>query len=110
MRELFKKFYRRIIDALYGMLPILILLGIPTMICIIIGWDYVVKIFNALTESGNGSFIFGLVVFIFKLIGLINLFVGFMLTIETISKKLSRKLIYIYFIVTLLSVIVYILL
>lgn len=107
MKELFKKIFNKIMDTWYGILPFLVLLGIPTILCIIIGWDKIVGLYNALIKVGNGSIIFGIAIFVFKLIGAINILVGFILTLEAISKKLSRKWFYIYIIVTVLSIIVY---
>ena len=107
MMELLRKISNKIKDTWYGILPYLIFLGAPTAICIIIGWDKIVGLYNALILAGNGSLILGVVILIFKLIGAINLLVGFILTLEAISKKLSRKWLYIYIIATSLSMVVY---
>ena len=107
MKELLNKIFNKIMDTWYGILPFLILFGIPTVLCIIIGWDKIVGLYNALIKVGNGSIFCGIVIFVLKLIGAINLLVGFILTLEAISKKLSQKWIYIYIIATLLSIIIY---
>ena len=67
MKELLKKVISKIVDAWYGFLPIFVLLGIPCIICVIIGWEHIVQLFNMLTITGNGSFLLGSVITLLKL-------------------------------------------
>ena len=89
-----KKIWERIKDVWYSALPILILVGIPTAICIVIGliniWDDIPKIMNNISTLGNGSLIYGLILIIFGLIGLINAFAAFMLWFKRFTEWLER--------------------
>ena len=89
-----KKIWERIKDAWYGALPILILLGIPTAICIVIGlinvWDDMPKIMNNISTLGNGSLIYGLILIIFGLIGAINALIAFYLWINALGKAVEK--------------------
>ena len=89
-----KKLWQRIKDAWYRALPILILLGIPTAICIVIGliniWDDIPKILNNISTVGNGSLFFGFVLFVFSFIGAINAFIAFMLWFKRFTEWLER--------------------
>lgn len=90
-----KKIWERIKDAWYGASPILILVGLPTAICIVIGliniWDDIPKILNNISAVGNGSLFFGLVLFIFSFIGAINTFIAFLLWFKKFTELLERK-------------------
>ena len=102
-----KEFFKKIVEAWYAFLPFFILLGIPCIICMIIGWEHILKIIDVLRIIGNGSFLLGLVVGSLKIIGIFNCFVGFLLTLDAISKKMRPKWFYLYIILTALSILAY---
>ncbi|MBR5594035.1 MAG: hypothetical protein IKW46_08185 [Bacteroidaceae bacterium] len=98
-----KKLFERLKELYYGMLPWLLLIGVPIILCILIGIVFAgEEILQALTQLDKtyGSWLWGIILYLFGGVALFNLFIGFILTIEKISKKLSEKWIYIFIIVT----------
>ena len=90
-----KKLWERLKDAWYGLLPLLILFGIPLVLGAVIGlvciWDDIPKILSGITDIGNGSLFYGVVLVLFSLIGLINAFAAFMLWAKAFFDLLERK-------------------
>ena len=90
-----KKWLERLKDAFYGILPFLLLFGIPLAICIVIGvisiWDDIPKILSSISNIGNGSLIWGVILLLFGLIGLINTVIAFMLWVKAFFKLLEKK-------------------
>ena len=90
-----KKIWERIKDAWFGALPLLILVGIPTAICIVFVlisiWDDIPEIIDNISTVGNGSLIYGIILIIFGLIGAINAFAAFMLWFKKFTELLDRK-------------------
>lgn len=82
-------------EAWYGILPLLILLGVPTVvglvIWIIFHWDDIPAILNRITIIGNGSLTYGAIITLFSLIGLFNAFAAFMLWFKKFTEFLERK-------------------
>lgn len=106
MKNFIKKISNRLKEGWYGALPYLVLLGIPTILCIIIGWKKIIAAVTGITDLGNGSFLLGMLLFLSILLVIFNLSVAFLIAIKNISEKTSKKWIYTYIITTVLGVIV----
>ena len=90
-----KQWLERLKEALYGALPFLLLFGIPIAIAIVIMaisiWDDIPKILNGISDIGNGSLIWGAILLLFGLIGLINAVIAFMLWFKAVIEFLNKK-------------------
>ena len=90
-----KKIVERIKGAWYGALPILLLFGIPTVIGIVIwvisNWNDLPRIANHISTVGKGSLLYGVIIILFALVGLINAFAAFMLWFKKFTEWLERK-------------------
>lgn len=86
-----KKFFHKLLDIWYGILPILLLVGIPIALCVIIGWSKIPKVIASLTKIGDGSWFWGIILTLFAGIGALNLVIGICFTIEKIDEKLGEK-------------------
>lgn len=86
-----KKFFHKLSDIWWGILPILIFVGIPIALCVIIGWEEIPKVISALAEMGGGSWFLGVLLALFAGIGALNICVGITFTIEKIGEKLGKK-------------------
>lgn len=79
----------------YGVLPFLLLLGIPIGICIVIFLINILpdmpKIYERISELGNGSFIYGIILLLFAMIGLINAVIACIMWLKRITEILERK-------------------
>lgn len=98
-----KKLIERLKEIWYGALPWLLLIGAPTIICIIISWKKVLQLLTRLDEI-YGSWFWGIILNLFASIAVFNLGVGFLLTLEKISEKLNAKWFYAYIIITSLGI------
>ena len=89
-----KKIWERINDAWYRALPILLLVGIPTTVGIVVwvisNWNDLPRIAIHISTVGNGSLLYGVIIVLFALIGLINAVAAFMMWFKKISKWLER--------------------
>ena len=103
MKAFFKRMLEKLSDAWYGMLPFLILLGVPLALCVAIKWKDIPKIIGSLTVIGRGSWIFGILFVSFGAIGCLSIYYAVINTVETIAKKLGNKWAKIYAVVTLLG-------
>ena len=103
MKAFFKRMLEKLSDIWYGMLPFLILLGIPLALCVAISWKDIPKIIGSLTEIGRGSWIFGLFLALFGSIGCLSIYYAVINTVETIGKKFGNKWATRYIIATLLG-------
>jgi hypothetical protein len=81
------------------MLPWILLIGVPTILCIIIAWKDILQLLNRLDEL-YGSWFWGIILVFGATIAFLNIVVGFILTLEKISEKLNRKWFYAYIIIT----------
>lgn len=90
-----KKLWGKIKESWYAALPILILIGIPLAICFILwlisNWDDIPRLLDNITAVGNGSLLYGLILFVFSVIGAINAFVAFMLWFKALTEWIDRK-------------------
>lgn len=82
-------------EAICGVIPLLILFGIPTAIPIAIGivsiWDDMPQILNRITYLGNGSLVTGILLLLLGLVGLIVAFSAFMLWAKYFLEYLNKK-------------------
>lgn len=89
-----KKIGERSKDIWYRALPILLLVGIPTAIGIVIwiisNWNDLPAIANHISTAGNGSLLYGVIIFLFAFIGLINAFAAFILWFKKFTEWLER--------------------
>ena len=90
-----KKFWERLKDIWYGMLPILLIVGIPIVIAItvwlIINWNDIPRILGIIADIGNGSLLYGIILILFAIIGLVNAFAAFMMWFKKFSEMLDTK-------------------
>lgn len=90
-----KKFWERLKDMWYGMLPILLIVGIPlavaTAVWLVTNWNDIPKILGVVTDIGKGSLLYGVFLIIFGLIGLINAVIAFMMWAKAFLDLLDRK-------------------
>ena len=93
-----KKWFERLKELWYGILPLLILLGIPIAVSIVIwivcNWNDIPDILSNIAGIGNGSLAWGILVIVFGIIGLINAFAAFLMWFKKFSEwleKLDRK-------------------
>ena len=90
-----KKIWERIKDAWNGALPILLLVGIPTAIGIVVliisNWNDLQRIANHISTVGKGSLLYGVIIVLFALIGLINASAAFILWLKKFTEWLERK-------------------
>ncbi len=90
-----QKFLERLKETWYGVLPILILVGIPTAIGIVIwvisNWNDIPKILERIAYLGGGSLLYGSFLILFGLIGLINAVIAFMMWAKAFLEMLDRK-------------------
>lgn len=105
MKNLLKKIFRNLTDVWYGILPILILVGIPIAICVAIGWKHIPKIIGVLTALGSGSWLFGILLLAFSATGFLCICYAVINAAEVIGKKLGSKWAIGYIIVTSLGII-----
>ena len=91
MKELLKKLFHKLLDVWYGMLPILLLLGVPLAICVALGWKSIPGIIGALARLGGGSWFIGALLVLFGAIGFINITAAIFNQAEMIGKKYGRK-------------------
>lgn len=103
MKAFFKRMLEKLSDVWYGMLPFLILLGVPLALCVAIKWKDIPQIIGSLTEIGRGSWIFGILLVSFGAIGHLSIYYAVINAVETIAKKLGKKWATIYIVVTLLG-------
>lgn len=89
-----KKFWERLKETLYGILPLLLLIGIPlvlaSVVWIVQNWNNIPKILCHISDIGNGSLLYGLLFVLFGLIGLINAFAAFMLWFKQFTEWLEK--------------------
>lgn len=89
-----KKIWERIKNAWYRALPILIFVGIPTAIGIVVwvisNWNDLPRIANHISTVGKGSLLYGVIIILFTLIGLINAVAAFMLWFKKFTEWLER--------------------
>lgn len=90
-----KKFWERLKNAWYGILPLLLLLGIPlaltAAVWLVSNWNDMPRILGNITAIGNGSLLFGVILVLFALIGLVNAFAAFMMWAKVFFNLLERK-------------------
>lgn len=102
-----KKLFGPLKEVLYGILPWVLLIGVPIILCVLIAivfaGEEMLRCLTLLNEI-YGNWLWGIILVLLGVVALFNLSVGFILTIEKISKKLSGKWIYIYIIVTALGI------
>ena len=88
------KLWQRIREAWYGALPILLLVGIPTVIGIVIGvisiWDDMPKIVRFITNIGDGYLVVGIMLLVLGFIGLIIAFTAFMMWLKAFLNWLDK--------------------
>lgn len=89
-----KKWFEHLKEAWYKVLPLLILLGVPTTVGIVIwvicNWDDIPVMLSHISDIGNGSLLYGVVLFLFGLIGLINAFAAFMMWFKAFTEWLEK--------------------
>lgn len=90
-----KKWLERLKEKWFGILPLILLLGIPSAVGIVI-WaicnrDDIPVILGHISDIGNGSLIYGIIIALFSLIGLVNAFAAFMMWFKAFSEWLERK-------------------
>lgn len=102
-----KKLWDKLVEMFFGILPILIIFGLPSLIALIVwlacNWDDIPKILNILSQIGKGSYLLGIFSILFGAIFIFNTFTGFVLTLEKIEEKLNAKWFYTYIITTFLG-------
>jgi hypothetical protein len=90
-----KKIGERIKDIWCRVLPVLLLVGIPTAIGIVIwiisNWNDFPEIANHISTVGSGSLLYGVIILLFALIGLINAFAAFMMWMQYFLELLNKK-------------------
>ena len=91
MRDFLKKIFRKLSNTWYGILPILILVGIPIAICVAIRWKHIPKTMGVLSDLGGGSWLFGILLLFFSIIGLVSIVYAVIHAVEVIAKKLGNK-------------------
>ena len=106
-----KKLWDKLVEKFYGILPFLIILGLPSLIALAwwlaCNWDDIPKIMNMLSQIGKGSYLLGIFSVIFGAIFFFHTLTGFVLTLEKIDEKLNAKWFYIYIITTVLGFIAF---
>lgn len=105
MKNFLKKIYNKVADAFCGILPIIILIGIPISICIAIRWKHIPQTIGVLTELGGGSWLLGILFIIFSAAGLLCIGYAVINAIEVIWKKSGSKWAILYIIVVSLGII-----
>lgn len=89
-----KKFWARLKDMWYGMLPILLIFGIPLAMAIAVwlvsNWNNIPKILGIIADIGKGSLIYGIILILFAVVGLINAYTAFMLWIKKFSEWIEK--------------------
>lgn len=93
-----KKLWEQLKELWYGMLPWILLIGVPIILCIIIAWKDILKLLTGLDEL-YGSWLWGVILCLGAIIAVFNIGVGLILTLEKISEKLNSKWFYAYIIV-----------
>ena len=91
MRNFLKKIFRKLSNAWYGILPFLLLVGIPITICVAIRWKHIPKTIGVLSDIGGGSLLFGILLIVFSAAGFVGIAYAVINAVETIGKKLGRK-------------------
>lgn len=101
-----KKLFDRLKEAWYGMLPWILLIGVPSMfgivLAIVFNWENIIQLLNRFDEI-FGSKILGIILSLGSTIASLNIAIGFFLTLEKITKKFSSKWVYTYIIITALA-------
>lgn len=105
MKNFLKKIFHKLADAWYGVLPIIILVGIPIAICVAIGWKHIPKIIGVLTKLGGGSWLLGIPLVVFSATGFLGICYAVIYAAEVIGKKLGSKWAIGYIIVTSLGIV-----
>ena len=89
------EFFERIKDRLYGLLPLLCLIGIPLIMCIapvlIFCWDDFLVLIDKVSDLGNGSLLYGCFILFLLLIGFINFLGAFLLWSKYVLEKLKTR-------------------
>lgn len=95
-----KEFFQRI-------MPLVFIIGIPLLLCaiftLIFYWDETVEVFYILEQMGRGSWFFGAILFVFIVIGAVNLICGIICLIKEITENRIMP-IWVYLLLTVLSV------
>lgn len=90
-----KKWFEHLKETWYGVLPLLLLVGVPIAVCIVI-WaicnrDDIPMMISCVSDIGNGSLIYGVILALFSLIGLINAVAAFMMWFRAFTEWFGRK-------------------
>ena len=104
MIDFIRKIFQKLLDVWYGILPILILVGIPIGICVAIKWKHIPKVFSALTEIGSGSWLYGILLILTCATGLLGIGYAVINAAEKIGKKLGSKWAVAYIIATSIGI------
>ena len=90
-----KKFWERLKDMWCGMLPILLIFGIPLAMAIAVwlvsNWNDIPKILGIIANIGKGSLLCGIILILFAVVGLVNAGAAFMMWVFAFTKWLNRK-------------------
>ena len=91
-----KTWFERLKEVWYRALPLLILFGVPTSVGIVIWiiyrWEDIPVILSNISDIGNGSLFYGIVLLLFGLIGLINAFIAFMMWFRSFTEWMRKKI------------------
>ena len=90
-----KKFWEKLKDMWYGMLPILLIVGIPIAIPVaawlVINWNDIPNMLGNIANIGKGSLLYGVFLILFGLIGLTNAVIAFMMWFRAFTEWLDKK-------------------
>ena len=86
-----KKFLEKLKEAWYGALPILLLVGGPLALAVVVLliciWNDIPKILSHITDLGNGSLLYGALLILFGIVGIINISVSVWFTMHKIMDQ-----------------------
>lgn len=101
-----KKLFDRLKEAWYGILPWILLVGVPSLFCIVLAivfnWKDIIQLLNRFDEIFGSRFL-GIILSLGSTIASLNIAIGFLLTLEKITKNFSSKWVYTYIIITALG-------
>lgn len=90
-----KNFFNRLKEAIYSSLPLMLGIGIPTLLAVgfllAFNWKDIPLILSKVSYIGGGSLIYGIILCIFGFIGFLNAFGAAILWFKYVTEYLESK-------------------